>query len=73
MRQIVTPRDGALGYPTPAQAAARVRYTKCVSGVSVALALLAYWDRPWSGSAKRFAYHALRYAWSRGLDVLQGL
>lgn len=39
--------------------------------VCVAAALLRYWDAPWSSSAKRFAYHALRTAYSRGLDVLE--
>lgn len=38
---------------------------------SVAAALLRYWDAPWSSSAKRFAYHALRTAFDRGLDVLE--
>ena len=37
--------------------------------VSVAESLLAFWDRPWSGTAKRFAYHALHFARSRGLEV----
>lgn len=37
---------------------------------SVAGALLGFWDRPWSSNAKRFAYHALRYAFARGLDPL---
>lgn len=39
--------------------------------VSVALALLALWDRPWSSNAIRFAYHALHRAYARGLDVLE--
>ena len=39
--------------------------------VSVAESLLAYWDRPWSGVAKRFAYHALHRALVCGIDVLE--
>ncbi len=38
---------------------------------SVAESLLAFWDRPWSGTAKRFAYHALHFARSRGLEVFE--
>ena len=38
--------------------------------VSIAESLLALWDRPWSTTALRFAYHALHFALSRGLDVL---
>lgn len=37
----------------------------------IALALLAYWERPWSSQAKRFAYHALNRALVRGIDVLE--
>ncbi len=40
---------------------------------SVAAALLRVWDAPWSSTAKRFAYHALRTAFDRGLDVLEAL
>lgn len=36
-----------------------------------ALSLLALWERPWSGRALRFAYHALRRAQVRGLNVLE--
>lgn len=39
--------------------------------VSIAESLLVLWDRPWSPTALRFAYHATRYAFSRGLDVLE--
>ncbi len=38
--------------------------------VSIAESLLTFWDRPHSPQAKRFAYHALRFALSRGLDPL---
>ncbi len=40
-------------------------------GVSVAESLLTFWDMPWSWRAARFAYHALRVALARGLDVLE--
>lgn len=40
-------------------------------GVSVAVSLLALWDRPWSPRALRFATHAVAYALSRGLDVME--
>lgn len=39
--------------------------------VSIAESLLALWDRPWSGTALRFAYHALTRAQRAGLDVLE--
>lgn len=38
---------------------------------SCALSLLAYWDRPWSSNAKRFACHALHRALVHGLNVLE--
>lgn len=47
-------------------------HAKCVpGGVSVALALLEVWDKPWSPNAARFAYHALMRAWHHELDVLE--
>jgi hypothetical protein len=39
--------------------------------VSIAESLLAYWDRPWSTTAQRFAYHALRRALAHGINVLE--
>ena len=35
------------------------------------MALLTLWDRPWSGTALRFAYHALLRALAHGLDVME--
>ena len=43
----------------------------CGNRPSVALALLALWERPWSSSALRFANHALVRAYNRGCDVLE--
>lgn len=63
--------NGALGIPTPEQGRAHERYQRATPGVSVALALLAYWERPWSANAQRFAYHALRRVYALGLDVLE--
>ena len=54
-------------------ARAAERYTeRCVPqpNVSVALSLLAFWDRPWSSNAQRFAYHAIGRALRLGFDVL---
>jgi hypothetical protein len=39
--------------------------------VSCAGALLSLWERPWSPTALRFAYHALCRAYRRGLDVME--
>lgn len=39
--------------------------------VSVAESLLMLWDRPWSSTALRFAYHACHHALVRGLDVME--
>lgn len=38
----------------------------------LALSLLAYWERPWSSRAMRFALFALARAARRGIDVLEG-
>jgi hypothetical protein len=63
------------GYVTRAQEHALDRYRAHAvpqPHISVAESLLAFWDRPWSPQAKRFALHALRTALARGYDVLQG-
>ena len=38
---------------------------------SCAASLLLFWERAWSSNAKRYAYHALAKALSRGIDVLE--
>ena len=43
----------------------------CGDRPSVALALLALWERPWSPRALRFANHALVRAYNAGCDVLE--
>jgi hypothetical protein len=39
--------------------------------VSIAESLLAFWSKPWSGTALRFAYHAMTRAMNAGIDVLE--
>lgn len=43
----------------------------CGERPSCALTLLAVWERPWSSTTKRYAYHALHRALARGIDVLE--
>jgi hypothetical protein len=46
--------------------------TVCFTRPSVALSMLALWERPWSTQALRFAAHILQRAWNHGCDVLEG-
>lgn len=36
-----------------------------------AACLLAWWERSWSGSARRFATHRLAFLYALGLDVME--
>lgn len=43
----------------------------CYGRPSIAFAMLQLWERPWSSSALRYAYHRLHVALAIGCDVLE--
>jgi hypothetical protein len=53
--------------PVATSYAVRVTHVK----PSVALSMLALWERPWSTSALRWAAHILQRAYNHGCDVLE--
>lgn len=65
--------DGGFGLGVPCEECARrVAWLAIVGGQpSVALSLLALWERPWSSTALRWATHVLFRCRVRGIDVLE--